>query len=400
MLRTRTCAVVVALLVMTSPGRTQIRNNTAKAFGSVSGRVYCGDTNAVARLAKVLLVPVPVDSDAAESHGDSGVGVSLPGAGTDLDGAFRIDKVPVGEYYIYAVLPGYVDVIAGFFEKELQSTDRAVSDRVRQKVSTVVVTENTVSNVQLSIERAGSIAGTVRYDDGTPVADATITLLEGDTAGEGRSKSPIPVKMVSPFLFDQVGGTTDDRGRFRVASIPEGKYSVKVTIATPKRIQYTTGKDWEDDSGNQMNISVFLGDTVHWKDAGVIGLGSGEEKAGVDITVPTHGLHMVSGIVEARTDGHRINGGTVRLVGADDPSIQRAADLQDGSFEFDLVPEGRYSIGIDNAKDTKGRLVPLDGRLVYVVDVLGKFGKVETTVFVQATDVTDLVLAAPPAKGN
>jgi hypothetical protein len=257
-----------------------------------------------------------------------------------------------------------------------------------------------VADVQLSIERAGSIAGTVRYDDGTPVADAAITLLEGEVAGKGRSKSPTPVKVISPFLFDQVGAITDDRGRFRVASIPEGSYSAKVTIAAPKRIHYTTGKEWEDDSGNQMNISVFLGDTVHWKDAGVLTLGSGEEKAGVDITVPTHGLHTVSGIVEAKADGHPINEGTVRLVGADDPSIQRAATLQDGSFEFDLVPEGHYSIAIDNAKDTKGRLVQVSGRLVFVVDVLRRFGKIETTTLVQAADVTDLVLAVPPAKGN
>jgi hypothetical protein len=391
------CAAVVALLVMPASGQAQAPDNAAKVTGSVTGRVYCADTNAVARTARVLLIPVPVDSGAAESHGESGV--SLPGAGTDFDGAFRINKVPVGEYYIYAVLPGYVDVITEFSEKELQSTDRTVSDRVRQKVTTVLVTENTVADVQLSIERAGSIAGTVRYDDGTPVADATITLLEGEAAGETRPKSPTPVKMSSPFLFDQEI-LTDDRGRFRAASIPEGKYSVKATIAAPKRLQSTVGKDWIDDSGNQMKISVFLGDTLHWKDAGVLTLGSGEEKAGVDITVPTHGLHTVSGMVEAKTDGHLINGGTVRLVGVDDPSIQRAADLQDGSFEFDLVPEGHYSIGIDNAKDKKGRLVQVDGRLVFVEDVLRKFGKVETTALVQTTDVTDLVLAVPPAKGN
>lgn len=398
MLRTRTCAVVIASLVMTASGRTQTRDNTAKAFGSVSGRVYCGDTNAVARTARVLLIPVPVDSGAAAGHGESGV--SLPGAGTDFDGAFRIDKVPAGEYYIYAVLPGYVDVITEFSEKELQSTDSAVLDRVRQKVTTVLVTENTVADVQLSIERASSIAGTVRYDDGTPVADATITLLEGEAAGGARPKSPTQVKMASPFLFDQVGATTDDRGRFRVASIPEGRYSAKATIAAPKRLQSTVGKDWVDDSGNQMKISVFLGDTLHWKDAAMLTLGSGEERAGVDIIVPTHGLHAVSGTVEAKTDGHRINAGTVRLVGTDDPSIQRAADLQDGSFEFDLVPEGHYSIGIDNAKDEKGRLVPVDSHLVFVVDVLRKFGKVETTTLVQSTDVTDLVLAVPPVKGN
>jgi hypothetical protein len=396
-LMARRCTVAVLGLAVTSASAlTQVQDKPGQALGSIRGRVYCADTNAAARMAKVLLMPVKVTSNAPQGNVEGET--SLPGAGTDFDGTFRIDNVPAGEYYIYAVLPGYVNVISAFSAKELQSADKKVSDHVRQKVSTVLVAENAVTEVQLRIERAGAISGTVRYDDGTPVPDATVTLLDGERDGETRSMSPKAAKMISPFLFDQVGTVTDDRGRFRVASLPEGKYSAKVTLAGPKRIQYRTDGDMVDDSGNQMNISVFLGDTLHWKDAGTLALGAGEEKYGVDITVPIRGLHTVEGKVEAKADGHRINTGTVRLTGTDDPSLKRTIALQDGAFEFDFVPEGRYVISVEDAKDTKGRNAQAEGRAIFVVDTLRKFGAAQMPVIVQTTDVKDLVLEVPASK--
>jgi hypothetical protein len=256
--KARRCVVSTLVLAVTSASAwAQMREKPGQTLGSVSGRVYCADTNAVARMAKVLLMPVKVGSDAPQ--GNLEAGTSLPGAGTDFDGAFHIDNVPVGEYYIYAVLPGYVNVISVFSAAELQSADKTVSDHVRQKVSTVLVSQNAAAEAQLSIERAGAIAGTIRYDDGTPVPDATVTLLDGERDGETRSVSPKATKMTSAFLFDQVGTVTDDRGRFRVSGIPEGKYSAKLTLAGPKRIQYQIGGDLVDDSGNQMKLSVFFG---------------------------------------------------------------------------------------------------------------------------------------------
>jgi hypothetical protein len=392
------CIVLTVVIPLAGASAWAQASKPGQTSGSISGHVYCADTNAAARMAKVLLMPVKDNSDA--THVNVEAEISLPGAATDFDGAFRIDNVPTGEYYIYAVLPGYVNAISGFSAKELQSTDKAVFDHVRQKVSTVLVAENAVTEVHLRIERAGAISGTVRYDDGTPVPDATVTLLDGEEEGAVRLVLPKAAKTISPFLFDPVGSVTDDRGRFRLAGIAEGRYSSKVTLLGPKRIQYRPGGDMVDDSGNQMSLSVFLGDTLHWKDARVLTLGAGEEKDGVDITVPIRGLHTVEGTVEAKVDGHRINAGNIRLTGTDDPGFKRALVLQDGTFEFDFVPEGRYVISIDDAKDTKARIVQTQGRPIYVVDTLRKYGSAQLPVNLQTTDIKDLVLTVAASKGN
>jgi hypothetical protein len=99
-------------------------------------------------------------------------------------------------------------------------------------------------------------------------------------------------------------------------------------------------------------------------------------------------------------DGHRINAGNVPLTGTDDPGFKRVLVLQDGTFEFDFVPEGRYVISIDDAKDTKERIVQTQGSS----DLCGRhtskiwFGPV--AVILQTTDIKDLVLAVPASKGN
>jgi hypothetical protein len=372
----------------------QISEKQINTSGSISGHVYCADTNAPARMAKVLLLPRAGSTKKNRSEGSA----SLPGASTDFDGAFRIDNVPAGEYYIYALLPGYLDVLAGFSEKELESQDPAEADRIRQKVLVARVPESGTITADLRIERAGSIAGTVDYDDGTPVPDGTVSILVGEGEGEAKPQQPTPTKILSPFLFDQVGTVTDDHGRFRISGVREGRYSLKVTLASPKRITYSSGLPWVADPGNQMTISVYLGDTLHWKDAGTVALGAGEEKTGVDITVPLQGLHTVAGIVEAKADGHRINTGTVHLNGTDDTSFERRADLHDGTFEFDLVPAGNYTVEVQNAKDTKGRLAKAAGRTIYVVDTLGEFGSTKVSVILQTTDIMNVVLTVPSAK--
>jgi ribosomal protein L2 len=69
--------------------------------------------------------------------------------------------------------------------------------------------------------------------------------------------------------------------------------------------------------------------------------------------------------------------------------------LQDGTFEFDFVPEGRYVISVEGAKDTKGRIAQAEGRAIFVVDTLRKFGTAQLPVIVQTTDVKNLVLEVP-----
>jgi hypothetical protein len=57
-------------------------------------------------------------------------------------------------------------------------------------------------------------------------------------------------------------------------------------------------------------------------------------------------------LVEGLADAHPIAHGTVRLLYADDREPARQADLdENGDYEFDYVPEGKYILTITGAHD-------------------------------------------------
>ncbi len=88
--------------------------NRSEGTTVVSGRVFCIDTNAPARKASVVLVPV----DAVEGLGTGRkkqVDFGGNAVETLLDGSFTIPNVPPGVYYVMASAPGYISPLAPLF---------------------------------------------------------------------------------------------------------------------------------------------------------------------------------------------------------------------------------------------------------------------------------------------
>ena len=77
----------------------------AVATTTVSGHVYCADTNAPARMASVILQPAGA-IDALKPGGDNHVSSHGESVETLLDGSFTIQHVPPGTYYVIASEPG------------------------------------------------------------------------------------------------------------------------------------------------------------------------------------------------------------------------------------------------------------------------------------------------------
>jgi hypothetical protein len=82
----------------------------AREFGSVIGHIYCADTNAPARFARVTIEPIEdfkrVNLDAKPSAAPRHV-PSTTMMETKPDGSFAIEYVIPGTYYILVELPGY-----------------------------------------------------------------------------------------------------------------------------------------------------------------------------------------------------------------------------------------------------------------------------------------------------
>src|ERR1700745_347495 len=98
------------LLLLSLPPLVGIAQNSARpGTGTVTGHVYCADTNAPARMARVRLESV----DDAQLHEGSNPQDSsdMPVGGivqTALYCSFVSPNVPPGRYYIVASLPGYL----------------------------------------------------------------------------------------------------------------------------------------------------------------------------------------------------------------------------------------------------------------------------------------------------
>ena len=126
---------VVAVCIFCSVGFTQ----TPAATGAVTGHVVCADTNTPARLAVVVLRPVPV---AKGSDPTSGLKViEARRVQTMLDGAFYIPNVAPGTYFVLASMAGYISPLAilGVGNDDLLEPTSELRKHLVESVPTITV---------------------------------------------------------------------------------------------------------------------------------------------------------------------------------------------------------------------------------------------------------------------
>jgi hypothetical protein len=341
-----------------TPAPESTGNEVASVFGSVSGHVFCADTNHPARFATVTLQPAPEKTETPTAKADRFVGYSTPPATrTGLDGSFAFPKVKPGTYFLIADFPGYVSPVAKLSQKEIASKDPADIEKVEKTLVQITVDSNKDSAHDLELERGAAISGTIRYDDGSPANDIQIDLLR--IADDGKM-SPVSINLGNQIRFAfasrNTGLETDDVGHYRISGLPAGKYVIKATLPTiissfsglfgsPVMVSSRT-----DDA---VALSVYSGNVFREKSAKPIEVSAGTERDDMDIAIPLLGLHTISGSVIALTDGHAINFGTVRLLSADDKSELRVEEIDnDGLFSLRFVPEGEYILRVTDAADT------------------------------------------------
>jgi hypothetical protein len=346
--------------------------------GVIEGHAICADNRLPAKLAKVLLIAIDSKKISAEAG-------QLPGATTDMDGAFRIEDVPSGDYFIYALLPGYVDA-------SINRNANKVESSTGDNDTSIHVSGTRTTEANLILYRGATMTGKVTYADGSPAPGAKVSLLQRLSVQD----KPQSVPSISPYLFDDVGRVTDDQGRFRLAGIAPGEYSIQATLSSPKSLRYTKGFQSVEDSGNQFTLVVFLGNTLHWKQAAIIRLDANEEIGDVNVEIPLQTLHTVSGTVHSLFDQHVISTGVVTLTSIEDPSFTRKTRAEGGRFEFDLLPTGKYSIEVANAKDVRVQTTQLGGQQLNLADTVRRFKQYKSTIDVQNQDLTDLGVTLTP----
>ena len=181
-------AVLAALLAGPVPSAAQADDPQPGAGSRVGGRVATPYAE--------LLAGVTVTLAAADGSMPARTAIS------SASGAFTFDNVPPGTYALSASKPGYTD-------REI------VQARVRRGREITIADGQPAEDVELTMRRAGSIAGRIARPDGTPAPGAQVVVALRD----GASISPLAdLRAISEW-----------DGRYDIAGVPPGEFLLMVT---------------------------------------------------------------------------------------------------------------------------------------------------------------------------
>ncbi|QEE30135.1 carboxypeptidase regulatory-like domain-containing protein [Terriglobus albidus] len=356
-----------------SPAPAVGRENTALPAGRVTGHIFCADTHAPARQAKISLVPLPEENGKSADLLRRGRG---RGEGfSDLNGAFVIDHASPGTYAVQVELTGYLDPMSGIDLSDWESLEPEVQRHLR--ATGVTIRGGEVVALDVELMRGAAISGQILYDDGAPAADVSVQAVSSPTSANRTRTGERSLPAVS----------TDDQGKFRIAGVPPGEYRVIAGMVQANVFARDTAQAVSLYLNTQQ---LYAPGTFHKKEASTFKIVGSEEMGGVAITIPTRGLHLVRGSVVRQTDGIPVVHGAVQLTDASDRSFSRNADITpDGSFVIAFVPSGTYRLRVDgafDATDASGSQPPKVSR---------EYGPVEEEVTVSTNDVSGITLQVP-----
>jgi hypothetical protein len=232
---------------------------------------------------------------------------------TDEIGNYRITNVPPGTYDVIAASPAFVPT--------------------EGRKSLLVGKNETVENIDITLERGGVITGKVTDADGSPVIEEMVYLTAATTA------RPVYIRNIR----------TDDRGVYRAYGIPPGSYKV------------SAGRDARSSLGSRRSDGehqrTYHPSAVDPAAATVIDVSDGSEATNVDITFgrqsPTYSAR--GRIIDNDTAQALPNaqvGVKMFLQNGSSSSSSVAESTKDGEFKVENLVPGKYEVYAQPSADS------------------------------------------------
>ena len=293
------------------------------AGGSVVGLVVCNDTNAPARGAHVYLIPLDHSHPQDPTSGADGI---YPSTNTDFAGSYEMESVKPGTYLVSASMDGYLNDVRLALSK-LDRVKGSEREDLIAALAPVTVKPGGNARKDVVLRRLGAVSGHVTVDTGGLPGRAQVTATR---IGDEDSRS----------------AALDDRGMYRIAGLPGGRYLLSILIheahmgfKMPKggSIQVVPV------SPGTTQLTVYAPEALDPADASVIDVKEGDEITDADVNIPTRLLHSLGGVVmDGGAPGAGVEVSFQRLGQPMEPHT--AVSLPDGSFRFDLLRSGTYTL--------------------------------------------------------
>lgn len=233
---------------------------------------------------------------------------------TDVEGRYRFDGLRATVYRVTASKPGFVTMAAG-------------AAKAGERGRAIDVGAGATVTVDVALPRGAAIDGRLVNQDGEPVQNAIVAAVRFEDGSMGRRT--IAVRQTR----------TDDLGRYRLHSLPEGEYYVE---ASPDARELDARWAAPDDQRAPGLARTFFPGTVQYHEARAVKLARGQQVAGVDFGTASVPLVRVSGIVQTST-GKPVREYSIRLHPIDAPiSSVAGTRSREGTFAFRAVAAGEY----------------------------------------------------------
>jgi len=333
--------------------------------GSVSGLVICNDTNTPARGATVYLIPLA--SVLSQTHALDAKNIS-PSTSTDFSGAYEIESVQPGTYLISATMDGYPNEVQ-LALRRLEGLTGDEKEKLLAELPQVTAKAGADARKDIILRRAAAISGRVTVDIGGLPGRASVwvtRLRDEDSTG-------VPLHLDEhPDTFAEFAAL-DDRGMYRIAGLPEGRYRLAIHIRESHlgfKVENGKGLQSFPVSPGTGQLTVYAPEALDQADARVVDVKDGDEITDADISIPTRLLHSIGGIV--MEGGVPSAGMEISFQRLGRPiEAHTAVSMPDGSFRFDLLPSGTYTL---------------------------RAGSGEFTIQLQDTDISDATIDVHPTK--
>lgn len=232
---------------------------------------------------------------------------------SDTDGHYRFTSLPPGSYRVRAEKAGFVAVV-----RDIRRTfDRPAA---------LEIATGQKAQHDLWMTRGAALEGQVTIDTGVPGIDIVVSALRFAYDESGRRAVPV------------AAARTDDRGRFRVHTLPSGEYYLE---AAPDPLRVLDRIPVPGRRPTLLARSYFPAAPVI-EGGRTLVLAAGQEIGGLDFTLSTVPAVVVSGRIVPSTGVPFVSLPRVQRVGGPVGEVRGSGSPDGGDFRYPNVPPGEY----------------------------------------------------------